>query len=122
MLLRLNYDFEPSGFLVSEQKLVDLNGLVKCLVLVLNELRLVVPECQKRASGVLARQFVFFPSMTTLKSCRPTEPMFDELNWILTAYRSVAASPAAHACADKNSSTTSAIFFTEFLVSLLLES
>jgi hypothetical protein len=90
MSLGLPYDIEPSGFLVSEQKLVDLDGLVNGLVLVLNELRLVVPECQNRATGTFAQQFVFFP--------------VDD--------------PPAQACADKNSNTVSAIFFTEFLVSV----
>jgi len=61
MLLRLSYDLEPSGFLVRKQKLVDSNGVVSGLVLVLNELRLKVSECQKRASSTFARQFIFFP-------------------------------------------------------------
>ena len=60
MLLRLSYDLEPSGFLVRKQKLVDSNGVVSGLVLVLNELRLVVTESQDRASGTFAQQFVFF--------------------------------------------------------------
>jgi len=55
----LPYDLEPSGFLVSEKKLVDPNGVVSGLVLVLNELRLVVTESQDRASGTFAQQFVF---------------------------------------------------------------
>jgi hypothetical protein len=38
-----------------------LNGLVNGFVLVLNELRLVVPECQNRATGTFAQQFVLFP-------------------------------------------------------------
>ena len=57
--------------------------------------------------------------MTTLKSCRPTEPpVFDELTWILMVYSSGVGFPPAHACAAKNSNIASAIFFTGFLVSV----
>ncbi len=44
--LGLPDDLELSGFLVTEQELVDLKRIVCGLVLVLYEPRLVVPECQ----------------------------------------------------------------------------
>ena len=52
-------DYQVRPRFVREQKLVDLNGIVRGRVVVLNELRLIVAECQEVTNGQLRPQFIF---------------------------------------------------------------
>jgi len=58
MSLGLSDDRELPHFVVGEQKLVDSDGIVRGLVLVFNELRLVVTECQQRPGNSFRLQII----------------------------------------------------------------
>ena len=56
--LGLPDDRELPHLVVGEQKLVDSNGIVRGFVLVFNELRLVVAECQQRPGNSFRLQII----------------------------------------------------------------
>jgi len=53
-------DLELPDFFVGEQELVDLEGTVRGLVFVFNELRLVVAKRQKHSADVAGQCILFF--------------------------------------------------------------